>query len=59
MQMQHEVDERAREARTGADQHREPRRGDLGAPLEVDDAERGADIPVRLRRERELARTTP
>ena len=53
MQLQHEVDERARQPRAGAHQHGEARAGDLRAALEVDDAERGTEVPVRLRREGE------
>ena len=56
VQVQHEVDQRAREARAGTDQHGEPRARDLRAALEVDDAERRTEIPVRLRREVERAR---
>ena len=40
-------------------QHREPRAGDLRAALEVDDAERRAEIPMRLRRERERPAASP
>ena len=56
VQVEHEVDQRAREPRAGAAQHREPRAGDLRAALEVDDAERRPEIPVRLRLEVERAR---
>ena len=56
VQIEHEVDERAREPRAGAAQHGEPRAGDLGGALEVDDAERRPEIPVRLRLEVERAR---
>ena len=55
MELQHEVDERPRELRAGTDQHREPGAGDLGASLEVDDPERGPEIPVSLRSETEGA----
>ena len=50
VQVEHEVDQRAREARACADQHGEPGARDLRAALEVDDAERRPEIPVRLRR---------
>ena len=50
VQVEHEVDQRPLEPRARADQHREPGAGDLGPALEIDDAERGAEIPVRLRR---------
>ena len=56
VQIEHEIDQRAGETRAGADQHREARARDLGAALEVDDAERRPEVPVRLRREREGAR---
>ena len=56
VQIEHEVDQRPREPRAGAAQHRKPRAGDARGPLEVDDAERGAQIPVRLRREVERPR---
>jgi hypothetical protein len=46
VQRQHEVDQRARQLRAGADQDREARGGDLRAALEVDDAERRAEVPV-------------
>ena len=48
VQLQHEVDERARQSGAGAHQDREPRTGQLGAAFEVDDAEGGSQIPVRL-----------
>ena len=54
VQVQHEVDQRACEPRTCADQHREPGARDLRAALEVDDAERRAKVPMRLRVESKL-----
>ncbi len=56
VQREHEVDERPREARAVAHQEGEPRPRDPGGPLEVDDAERGPEVPVRLRLEVERAR---
>ncbi len=55
VQVEHEVDQRARHSGAGAAQHREARRRDLRAALEVDDAERRSEIPVRNRREIEGA----
>ena len=51
VQLQHEVDQRAREPGARADQHREPGAGHLRRTLEVEDAEGGSDLPVRPRRE--------
>ena len=56
VQVEHEVDQRPLETRGGAGQHREPRTGDLRSSLEVDDAERRTEVPVRLRYEPEIAR---
>ena len=56
VQVEHEVDQRARETRAGADEHRETGAGDLGSSFEIHDAKRGSQIPVRLRGERKLAR---
>jgi hypothetical protein len=56
--VEHEVDERARQPRAGSAQHRETRTRDLGTPLEVDDAERRPEVPMRLRREVEGWRLT-
>ena len=52
-------DQRAREARGRALEHREARARELGAALEVEDAEGRPEIPVRLRREAEVARRAP
>ena len=49
--VEHELDERAREPGTRAEQHRKARAGHPRGALEVEDAERRAQIPVRLRRE--------
>src|SRR5581483_5363964 len=46
-----EVDERTIEARAGAGDERESRAGDFRAAIEVVNAERLADVPVRLRLE--------
>jgi hypothetical protein len=51
VQVEHEVDERARQPRALAHQHGEPRAGDLRAALEVEDAQLGPEVPVRLRLE--------
>ena len=42
-----ELAERAAQRGAGAAEHREHRAGDLGAALEVEDAELGPDVPVR------------
>ena len=59
VQVEHEVDERAREPRAGAEQHREARARHARRALEVENAERGAELPVRLRREVERRRRAP
>ena len=56
VQVEHERDERARQPRAGAEQHREARAGHPRRPLEVEDAERGPEVPVRLRLEVERPR---
>ncbi len=56
VEVEHPRDERPLQARTGAVQHVEARARHLRAALEVDDAERLADLPMRLRREVEGAR---
>ena len=56
VQIEHEVDQRARQPRAGAAQHREAGAGNLRGALEIENAERGAEIPVRLRLEVERAR---
>src|SRR5262245_25708273 len=56
VQIEHEVDERAGEARARAAQHREARAGELRAALEIDDTERRPQIPVGLRLEVEGAK---
>ena len=55
VQVEHESDQGALQAGAGAAQHVEARAGELDAALEVDDAERLAELPVRSRRETELA----
>ena len=57
--VEEELDERAREERRPALEDREARARDLRGALEVQDAERGAEVPVRLRREVELRRRRP
>ena len=56
VEIEHEVDERAGEPRAGAHQHGEARAGHAGGALEIQDAERGAEFPVRLRFEVERRR---
>src|SRR5262249_48858229 len=56
VEIEHEIDEGAREARTRAGQDREARRRHLDRALEVEDAERWAEVPVRLWREVERSR---
>ena len=56
MQVQHELDEGPLEARPEAGVHREPRPRDLGRPLEVEDPQRRAQVPVGPGRELEAAR---
>src|SRR4030095_11335345 len=51
VQVEHEIDQRSRESGAGTDKCRKARGGDLRSSLEVDDAKRGAEIPVRLRGE--------
>jgi hypothetical protein len=48
VQVEHEVDERPRQSRAGPEQEREARACDLRRTLEVEDAECGTEIPVRL-----------
>ena len=57
--VEHVVDEGALEAGTLALQHREAAVGQLDAALEVDDAQLGAEVPVRLEVEVELAGGAP
>ena len=54
VQVEHIGDQRPLEARPGAAEHVEARTGDLDAALEVDDAERRAQVPVRFRLEIEF-----
>ena len=54
--VEHEVDERARQARTRAGKHREPRTGQARPALEIENAQCRAEVPVRLRDEIERAR---
>ncbi len=56
VKVEHEVDERAREARAGAAEHGESRAGNARGALEIQNAERRAQVPVRQRREIECAR---
>jgi UTP--glucose-1-phosphate uridylyltransferase len=56
VEVEHEVDERARETRARADQYRETRAGDLRPAFEIDDAQCRTKIPMRLRRKREVSR---
>ena len=56
MQIEHEVDQGACEAGAGPEEDREPRAGHLRGPLEVDDAERRTELPVRTRLEVERLR---
>ena len=51
VEVEHEVGEGALEAGAGAELQDEAGAGDLGGALEVEDAERFADLPVRLGRE--------
>ena len=57
--VQEELDEGAGEERRPSLQHREAGTGDLGRALEVENAERGTKVPVRLRREVETRRLAP
>ena len=56
VQIEHEVDERARHPGAHPHQHREPGAAHARRALEVDDAERGADLPMRPRIEVERRR---
>ena len=51
VELEHEVDQRARQPRARADQHREPRAGHPRGALEIENPERGTEIPMRLRLE--------
>jgi hypothetical protein len=55
MQIEHEVDERSRQACAGAAQDREPRTGNPCSAFEVQDAKGRSQIPMRLRVEVETA----
>ena len=59
VQVEHPRDQRALQPRAPALEHVEARARDLHAALEVDDAERGAELPVRLRREVEACASCP
>ena len=48
VQVEHEGDQRALESRAGAEGDGEARAGELGAALEVEDAQRRPEVPVRL-----------
>ena len=57
MELEHEVDQGARQPGAGAHQHREARARHLCGALEIENAELGPDVPVRLRLEVERARS--
>ena len=57
--VEHEVDQRAFQLRAQAPVEGEARAGDLGGALEIEDAEFGAEIPVRLGLEIELRGLAP
>jgi hypothetical protein len=59
VQVQHELGERAAQARGRAPHDGEAGLGDLGRAVEVEDTERLADLEVLLRREGERARGAP
>ena len=59
VQIEHEGDQRALEPRAEPPQHRETRAADLGRALEVQNAQRGAELPVRLRLEIEARLCRP
>ena len=59
VQVEHELREGAFEAGAGADVDDEAGAGDLGGALEVEDAERLAELPVGLGREGEGAGLAP
>ena len=59
MQVEHPGDQGALQARPGPAEHVKARAGDLDALLEVDDAQRRAQVPVRLGLEVELAGSRP
>ena len=56
VQVEHEVDQRARQPRAGAAQHGKPRAGDPRTALEIENAQCRTEVPVRLRREVERPR---
>src|SRR5262245_3609137 len=49
MELEHELDERARETCATAHQHGEARPGELARALEIENAEQGPDVPMSLR----------
>ena len=59
VELQHEVNERARQSGTRAHQDREPRTSQLDTAFEVYDPERGSQIPVRRGLELEDGRLAP
>src|SRR5205807_7017149 len=59
VEVEHELGERALEARARPPEDREARLGDLDRAREVEQAERFADLLVRLGREAERARGAP
>ncbi len=59
LHVEHEVRKRPRQPRARAEQNRKPRAGNLRRALEIENAESGTEIPVRLRLEVERRRFTP
>ena len=59
VEVQHEVDQRPLQSRTQPGEQQEPAARDLGRPLEIEQAQIGGQIPMRLGLERELRHLSP
>jgi hypothetical protein len=59
MHIEHEVCQRARQSRSCTEKQRKSRARHLRGPLEVENAESGSEIPMRLRLEIELCLLSP
>ena len=59
VQVEHEIGQRSRQPRARAEQHRKPGAGHLRGALEVENAKRRPEIPVRQRFEIELSSALP
>ena len=59
MQVQHEIDQRAFQARARSARNRKPGAGHARRPFEIQDAQRFSDVPVRFGGKRERGRSAP